>query len=99
MDLRNLRTRASELVRDAPKGASVEHYWILIKEALVDLQNEFALLKPSRRIDKPLWWRAAIAKAIKQQNRIRTIMETGSYDSGEKLKMGEAEEEFREVEP
>ncbi|VDP31228.1 unnamed protein product [Echinostoma caproni] len=68
MNVDLLHSRAAQLAYD-DGVTSIEGLWGVIKKSLHMLQGKFAPLKPRRQLTKPIWWRAAIDKAIKRGNR------------------------------
>ncbi|VDP92548.1 unnamed protein product [Echinostoma caproni] len=67
MNVDLLRSRVAQLAWD-DEVPSIEGLWGVIKQSLHILQEEFAPWKPRRHLTKPIWWRAAMNKAIKRRN-------------------------------
>ncbi|VDP87958.1 unnamed protein product [Echinostoma caproni] len=72
IDVYLLRAKAAQLSwHSSEPHAYVEESWSIIKNNLMNLQDEFALLTYKGLRKKPLWWHAAVGKTIKRRNRSR----------------------------
>lgn len=64
VDLAKLRAEATELPCDMADEAEVEERWMILKEALVILESEFAPLKCRDHKVKSSCWGVRITKCI-----------------------------------